>query len=138
MHAVDFLDGELVHEPVIDHRHRAGAALFGGLKDDDGVAGEVACLRKALGRAEQHGGVPVVAASVHLAGDFGAVGEVGLLFDRKRVHVGAEPDRARARSFGPANDADHAGAADGGLDFVAAEGAKPVGDKRGGRPRRRT
>ncbi len=100
MHAVDLLDAEPIHEPIVDHRHRARAALLGGLEDDHGLAGEVAGLRQALGRAEQHGGVPVMAASVHFAWNFGAIGEIGLLLDRQRIHVGPEPDRPRARSFG--------------------------------------
>ena len=133
VHAVDLLDAELIHEAIVDHRHRARAALFGRLEDDDGVAGEVAGLRQALGRAEQHRGVPVMPASVHLAWDFGAIGEIGLLFDRQRIHVRPEADRPRTRSFCPVNDADHAGAADRSFDLVAAEGAQPVGDKLGGR-----
>ena len=132
VHAVDLLDAELIHQSVVDHRHRARAALLGGLEDDDGVAGEVAGLRKALRRAEQHRGMPVVAASVHLARDLGAIGEVGLLFDRQRVHIRAEPDRTRTRSLGAVDDADHAGAADRRFDLVAAEGAKPLSDKLGG------
>ena len=132
VHAVDFLDAELVHEPVVDHRHGARAALFGGLKDDDGVAGEVAGLRQALRRAEQHRGMAVMAAGVHLAGGFGPIGEIGLFLDRQRVHVGPQADRARARSLRAANDADHAGAADRSPHLVAAEGAKPVGDELGG------
>ena len=67
VHAIDLLDAELVEEPVIDHRHRARAAFLGGLEDDDGVPREVACRRQALRRAEQHRGVPVVSAGVHLA-----------------------------------------------------------------------
>ena len=93
VHAVDLLDAELIHQPVIDHRHRARAALLGGLEDDDRVAGEVAGLREAPRRAEQHRGMPVMAAGVHLAGGLGAIGEVGLFLDRQRVHV-----RAQARS----------------------------------------
>ena len=123
MHAVDLLDAEPVHQSVVDHRHRARAALFGRLEDDDGVAGEIAGLGQAPRRAEQHRGMPIVTAGVHFARDPGAIGEVGRLLDRQRVHVGAESDRARASALGAANDADHASAADGGLDLVAAEGA---------------
>ena len=35
MHAVDLLDPETVHQPVLDHRNRARAALFGRLEDHD-------------------------------------------------------------------------------------------------------
>ncbi len=129
MHPIDFLDAERVHEPVVDHRLRARAAFLGGLKDHHRLAGEVAGFSQAPRRAEQHGGVPVMPAGVHFPRDPGAIGEVGFFLDRQRVHIGAEPDRARRGSPGAANDADHAGAADSRLDLVAAEGAKLVGDE---------
>ena len=129
VHAIDLVDAKLVQKTVIDHRHRARAALLGGLEDDDSVAGEVACLSKALRRAEQHRGMPVMAAGVHLAGSLGAIGEVGLFLDRQRVHVRAQSDRTRPRSLGATNDADHAGAADGRFDLVAAKGPKAVRDE---------
>ena len=128
VHAVDLLDAELVHQPVLDHRPRARAALFGGLEDDDGIAGEVAGLSQAPRRAEQHRRMPVVAAGVHFARILGAIGEVGRLLDRQRVHVRAQPDRARARALGAADDADDAGSADRRLDLVAAESSEAVGD----------
>ena len=52
----------------------------------------------------------VVAAGVHHARTGGRISDVVLLFDRQRVHVGAERDRALAASR--AQSADHAGAGD--------------------------
>ena len=92
MHAVDLLDAETVHQPVLDHRGGARAALFGRLEDHDRIAGEIPGLGEIARRAEQHRGVAVMAAGVHLAGRLGGVRQIGLLLDRQRVHVGAQPD----------------------------------------------
>ncbi len=92
MHAVDLLDAEAVHQAVLDHGLAAGAAFLGRLEDHDGGAGEVARLGEVARRAEQHGGVPVMAAGVHLAGHGRLVGQVVRLLDRQRVHVGAQSD----------------------------------------------
>ena len=128
MHAVDLLDAEAVHQPVLDHRGGAGAALFGRLEDHDGVAGEIAGLGEIARRAEQHRGVAVMAAGVHLAGRLGGVRQVGLLLDRQRIHVGAQPDHldvALAGRLAALDDADDAGPAEAGRDLVAAEFPQP-------------
>ena len=92
MHAVDLIDAETVHQPVLDHRGRARAALFGRLEDHDGIAGEIPRLGEIAGSAEQHRGVAVMAAGVHLARRLGGVRQIGLFLDRQRIHVGAQPD----------------------------------------------
>ena len=68
VHAEDLGDAEALHQAVLDHRAAAGAALFGGLEDDGDGAGEIARLGEIFRGAEQHRGVTVVAAGVHLAG----------------------------------------------------------------------
>ena len=92
VHAVDLLDLEAVHHAVLHHLAAAAAALLGRLEDHHRGAGEVARLGKIFRGAEQHRGVAVVAAGVHLAGVGGGVGQPGNLGDRQRVHVGAQPD----------------------------------------------
>ena len=92
VHAIDLIDGETVHQPVLDHGGSARAALFRRLEDHDGVAGEIPGLREITGRAEQHRGMPVMAASMHLARCLGCVVKLGRLLDRQRIHVGAQPD----------------------------------------------
>ena len=67
VHAVDLLDAETVHQAVLDHRRRTRAALFRRLEDHDRGAGEVAGLGEIARGAEQHRGVAVMAAGVHLA-----------------------------------------------------------------------
>ena len=124
VHAVDLLDTETVHQPVLDHRGRARAALFGGLEDHDGIAGEIPRLGEITGSTEQHRGVAVMAAGVHHAGRLRGVRQIGLLLDRQRIHVGAQPDHLHVAFAGrlvALDDADDAGAAEPGGDLVAAE-----------------
>ena len=132
MHAVDLLDAEALHQPVLDHRGGAGAALLGRLEDHDGVAGEIPGLGQIARRAQQHRGVAVMAAGVHQARVLGGVRQVGLFLDRQRIHVGAQPDHleiALAGGLAALDHADHAGPAKAGRDLVAAEFPQPVGDK---------
>jgi hypothetical protein len=49
-----------------------------------------------LGRGEQHRGVAVVAARVHLAGNLAGIRQAGLFVDRQGVHVGAQAEPLRA------------------------------------------
>ena len=67
VHAIDFLDAPAVHHAIVAHLFAAGAALFGGLKDDHHGAIEIARLGQVFGRAQQHGGVAVMAAGMHRA-----------------------------------------------------------------------
>ena len=132
MHAEDLFDLEAVHQAVLDHRCGARAALFGGLEDHHRVAGEIAGLGEIARRAEQHRGMAVMAAGVHQAGVLGGIRQIGRFLDRQRVHVGAQPDHldvALAGGLAALDDAHHAGPAEAGDDFVAAEFPQPVGDK---------
>ena len=129
MHAVDLIDAEPVHQPVLDHRHRAGAALFGRLENHDGLAGEIAGLGEIARRSQQHRGVAVMAASMHQALGLGGVGQIGRFLDRQRVHIRPQPDDPDVAAAGGAAALDHtddAGAADAGDHLVAAEFAQPV------------
>ncbi|MOA34686.1 hypothetical protein D3C78_1560740 [compost metagenome] len=67
-----------------------------------GVAGQM------MGRAQQHRGVAVVAATVHLAGDGGPVRGIAQFLHVQRVHVGAQADH---RPRAPRHRAHHAGLA---------------------------
>ena len=127
VHAIDLLDAEAVHQPVLDHRQSARAALFRRLEDHDRRAGKIAGLGEILRGAQQHRGMAVMAAGVHLAGRLRGIREVGLLLDRQRVHIGAQPDHAA----GPAatDDADHAGPPQPRRHLVATEGPQPLGDE---------
>ena len=60
--------GEAVEQTIFDHRAGTGVALFTGLKNQTRGATKLPRLDQIARRADQHGGVPVVPASVHQAG----------------------------------------------------------------------
>ncbi len=90
----DGVAGEPLEQPLLHHHAAAALALLGGLEDEVDGALEVAGLRQVLRGAQQHGGVAVMAAGMHLAVVGGAMGERVALLDRQRIHVGAEADAA--------------------------------------------
>jgi hypothetical protein len=94
VHPVDLVHGKALEQPLLHHHAPARLALFGRLEDEIGGAGEVAGLGQVAGGAEQHRGMAVMAAGMHLAGRPGGIGPVGLLVDVERVHVGAQADGA--------------------------------------------
>ena len=131
MHAEHLFDGEALHHAFLDHLVAAAAAFFGRLEDHGDRAGEIARLGEIFRRAEQHGGVAVMAAGMHVARRVGSVGLAGRLGDRQRVHVGAQAD-GRPVAVPAADHADDAGAADAGHDLVAAEFPQLLVDEAGG------
>ncbi len=131
VHAVDFLDAEAGDQAVLDHRQGAGAALLRRLENHHGGAGKIARLGEIFGGAEQHRGVAVMAAGVHLARHGRFVRQAGFLLERQRVHVGAQADDLVA-GLAAADDADDAGPPDAGNHFVAAEALELVGNRRRG------
>src|SRR5262249_8287935 len=128
VHAVDFFDAEAVHQPILDHRLAAGAALLGRLENHDRSACEVARLGKILRGAEQHRGMTVVTAGMHLTRHRRLVRYLGGLLDRQRIHVGAQSD-ATSASLAPADHADNAGAPDSRHHLVAAEALELIGNR---------
>jgi len=67
-----------------------------------------------LGRRQQHRGMPIVAAGMHLAGVLAGMPEGIELLHRQGIHVGAQTHRPRR---GPVlDDADHAGGSHAALD----------------------
>ncbi len=115
VHAVDGVAGEAFEQPVLQHLQRAADALFGRLEDEVDGAVEVPRFRQVLGRAQQHRGVAVMAAGVHLAGVLAGVRQVRRFQDRQRVHVGAQADRCLPVAV--AQDADDACLADAAMDL---------------------
>ena len=116
------LGREALEQALVEHPLAAAVAaadLLGRLKDQVDGAVEAAGLGQVPGRAEQHGGVAVMAAGVHRAGVDRRPGQAGCLLDRQGVHIGAQADRARPRSG--ADHADHAGLGEPGVHLVDAE-----------------
>src|SRR6185369_9958357 len=90
---------------------RAAEAFLGGLEDEMHGAVEIFGLGQIARGTEQHGGVAVMAAAVEAAGNRRAPFQVGILFHRQRVHVGAQADALAAGAL-TLEHADHAGAAE--------------------------
>ena len=99
MHGKDGVAWELPKQAVLHHFFRAPQALFGGLKNHIQRARKLAVLRQMFGRGQQHGGVPVVAASVHDAHVATGIRQACGFVDGQRIHVGAQADAALARAF---------------------------------------
>mgnify|MGYP003326132312 CR=1 FL=1 len=132
MEREDAIAGKAREEPVAHHRACAAETFLGRLEDEVDGAGEVGIAREVLRGAEQHRGVPVVAAGVHLVLVHRGVREVVLLLQVQRVHVGAQADRLLA---GPAalQRADHARGGEAAMDLDA-PALQPGGDDLGGAP----
>ena len=129
VHAVDFGDAEALHHAVLHHLMAAAAAFLGGLEDDGDGAREIPRLAQLPRRTEQHGGVPVMAAGMHAAGNLARhrASPVASVIG-KRVHVGPKTD-GRPVALPPLDEADDAGAADAGHHLVAAEALELLGDE---------
>ncbi|BCH16315.1 hypothetical protein MesoLjLa_31660 [Mesorhizobium sp. L-2-11] len=124
---IDRLDRETLEQAVFDHTQAAAFVFFGWLEDEVHDAVEGAGLAEQSGRAEQHGGVAVMAAGVHHALVPGRIGQAGPLDNRKRIQLGAKTDGACARAA--AQDADNPGAADPLMHLIEAEGAQFLGNE---------
>ena len=104
------LHGKRCKKIVLQHGERTADTLLAWLKDEIHRAVEVARLRQIARGTEQHRGVTVMAACVHLSRIAAAICEVVGLRDRQRIHVGAQPDRRLTISG--TQHAHHTGAAD--------------------------
>ena len=132
MHGIDGFDRKALEQAIVDHRLRAGEALFAGLEDQHRGAIEAPRLGQVARRTDQHGRVAVVPAAVHQALRRRAPGEVVLLGHLQRVHVGAQADLAPARAVATVHEADHAGLADALVDLVDAGDAQRLDHAGGG------
>src|SRR6266404_3394260 len=108
---VNLVAWKFFEQAVLDHGTRAAEAFFGRLEDEMHGAIEIPGLRKIARGAEQHGGMAVMAAAMEAAGNGRAPFQVGILFHRQRVHVGAQAYALATTAFALEH-ADHAGAAE--------------------------
>ncbi len=101
------VDVRIVEHAGRDHRFGAARAFFRRLKEQHDVAVQRRAARTQFARrAEQHRGVRVVTAGVHLARHFARARFARIFIDRQRVHVGAQRGRAaRQRAADHADDA---------------------------------
>ena len=109
VHGENLVAGEALEEAVLDHLACATAELLGGLKDEVQRALPVFILSEGDSGTEQHGGVAVVTAAMHLSRRARTVGKLVLFGQRQRVHVGAQ---AEARPLATSQRADHTGFTD--------------------------
>ena len=124
VHAKDGLHGKFFKHAVFDHLAGAAAAFFGGLEDQINRAIKVAVFGEMFGRCQEHGGVTVVSASVHLALVFAGVGKGVELLHGQSVNVGAQTNAAAASAAVSAcQNADDASGA-----HAAVDGDAPIGE----------
>ena len=108
---VDGVAGKAFEQPIGQHGVGAAAPLLRRLEDHDRGAGEIRVLGEVARRTQQHRGVAVMAAGMHLAGIGRGMRHAGQLLQRQAVHVGAQADGALARPLAADHPAD-AGSAD--------------------------
>ena len=90
----DRVDVRIVERAGLDHRLGAARTFFRRLKEQHDVAVQTSRAGCEFARrAEQHRGVRVVTARVHLARHFARARFARILIDRQRVHVGAQTPR---------------------------------------------
>lgn len=124
--AENIADRKAFEKAGIEHQLGAAIALLGRLEDKIDRAPELTGEREIGGGAEEHGHMAVMAAGMHRARDLRAMGKAVVLGHGERVHVGAQGD---TRSLPAArDDADHAIAADAGMDGNAHFG-EALGDE---------
>ncbi len=96
MHGEHCIARERIEQAVFEHFLRAGLALFSRLENQIQCAVEGLSAGQMLGRREQHRGMAVVTARVHLAGERAGIRQAGLFVDRQGVHVRAQAEALRA------------------------------------------
>ena len=83
----------LQRAPFNDVGRTADPYFFGRLEDDANAQRQVVDalkIRQCAGQAKRHGGVYVVAAGMHFAGNLRGIFQAGDLGDRQGVDIGAE------------------------------------------------
>ena len=108
VHAKDGLHGKFVKQPVLDHFASATTAFLCGLENQINRAIKIAVLGKMFGSSQQHGGVSIMAASMHLALVFAGMREGVELLHGQCIHVGAQTDTpSTSTAITSVHDADH-------------------------------
>ena len=90
MHPKNRLHGKIAKQAIVHHALGAGTAFFGRLKNSVNRTVEVLVFSKVACRVEQHRGVTVVPAAVHLARVAARVIKRIELLHRQCVDIGAQ------------------------------------------------
>ena len=109
------LDREALEQAILDHHRRPTFRFLGRLENEGDDAVEIRMPGQVARRAEQHRGVAVMAAGVHLSLMSRVVRKLVHLDQRQGIHVGAQADHA-LRGPGTQN-ADHPGSGDAAMHF---------------------
>src|SRR5437588_557672 len=104
--------GKALEEPIVDHRLAATEPFFARLEDQIYGAVEAPGAGQVTRRAEEHGGMTIVPATVHPPLESRHVRKRVFLVHWQRVHVCAQADRPAAVVELAANHPDDAGLAD--------------------------
>ena len=118
MHSENGVDPKLVEQAVLHHGVTAAFFVSGflcRLEDEVNGAIEIAMFGEVARRAEQHRGMPVMPAGVHLPIDLRAIFKGVLFLDEQRVHISAQTDGGLTRA--PLERADDAGPAESAMDL---------------------
>ena len=90
VHAKDRLHGKALKETLLDHFSSSPTTLFGGLEDQINSPVQALILGQVLRRGQEHGGVPIVSAGVHLTGVHTGVRKGVALLHGQGVHVSSK------------------------------------------------
>ena len=93
VHAIHSFGGKLLEQAFLNHDFRAAFTFFGRLKNEVDGPVEILCLCQILCSTEQHSGVTIMTAAMHLAGRFRGMGKVIAFLHRQRIHVSAQRNR---------------------------------------------
>ena len=96
MHAIDRFHGKFFEQALLDHAPGAAFIFFSRLKNKIDNAVKIARSGKFGDRRQQHRRMAVMTAGVHFAVIAGFVVKVVGFPQRKRIHIGAQPDGAVA------------------------------------------
>ena len=129
MQPIDGIAREAIKQPIGQHGLRATAAFFRRLENEMHCAVEIARLGQIARGREQHGGVPIMSAGMHLALDAGFMREaIGFRY-RQRIHIRAQPKPALPIPI--AQDTNHPGIANAAMHFNP-PGGEAFGHQRAG------
>ena len=88
---------EAREKPIGNHGPRATTAFFGRLEHQMHSTSPAFVFQQHPGRTQKRRGVAIMPAGMHHARHGGPPGQViRLFFDRQRIHIAAQPDRAVA------------------------------------------
>ena len=96
MQPINRIAGEAFKQPIRQHGLRAAPAFFRRLENEMHRAIEIAGFRQITRGGQQHGGMPIMPAAMHLAFNAGFMREAIGFRHGQRIHIGTNPKPALA------------------------------------------